>query len=59
MMRREQDSKGYVARNLGSFLHTQIERSFLGDNVDFSLCRYLRRGRCRAGYFIQKEMEYF
>lgn len=59
MMRREQDRKGYVARNLGSFLHTQIERSFLGDNVDCSLWLPPEEGGAEREYFIQKEMEYF
>ena len=35
--KQEQDSKGYVARNLGTFLHTQIEQSFLGEIPESSM----------------------
>lgn len=55
----EQDNKGYIARNLGTFLHTQIERSFLGDIPESSMLLAPEQGGEGRAYSIEKEMEYF
>lgn len=59
LKRREQDQKGFVARHLGTFLHTQIERSFLGDMVSSSMRLAPEGGGEEMEYGIEKEMEYF
>lgn len=59
-MCRDQDAKGYIARNLGTFLHTQIEKSFLGEPIETHLYLEAAEGLVAARNFdIRTEMRYF
>lgn len=58
--RLEQDAKGYVARNLGTFLHTQIEKTFLGEPTETLLQLAADEGLHSPKEFdIHTELSYF
>lgn len=53
-----QDRKGFIARNLGTFMHTQIEHFFLGEPVEEQML--LSEGDEEPqSYSIAKEITYF
>lgn len=54
----EQDRKGFVARNLGTFMHTQIENFFLGQPVESHML-LSKEGEEPQAYSIEKEIAYF
>lgn len=54
----EQDHKGFVARNLGTFMHTQIENFFLAEPVTKSMTLAEVDGSEKE-YSIAKELNYF
>lgn len=55
---REQDQKGFVARNLGTFMHTQIENFFLGHVAQKEMSLVHEDG-IQSNYSIEKELHYF
>ncbi|MDO5017003.1 MAG: hypothetical protein Q4E10_01410 [Porphyromonas sp.] len=59
LKKREQDTKGFIARNLGTFMHTQIEKSFLGEPVEHAMELLLEEGEAPKIYDIQTELAYF
>lgn len=54
-----QDAKGYVARNLGTFMHTQIEKSFLGEPTETMLELKSEEDGVHQICDIHTEMSYF
>lgn len=54
----EQDHKGFVARNLGTFMHTQIENFFLGKEVTNEMKLEDEHG-VKHSYSIRQELNYF
>lgn len=54
----EQEQKGFVARNLGTFMHTQIENFFLGEMMEYILNLDMEDGTEKS-YSIEKELCYF
>lgn len=55
----EQDKKGFVARNLGTFMHTQIERHFLGEPFESMVSLEPEGGGSSEEYDIHTELRYF
>lgn len=55
----EQDKKGFVARNLGTFMHTQIERHFLGEPYESMISLEPYGDSAAEEYDIHTEIKYF
>ncbi len=58
-MCKAQNTKGYVARNLGTFMHTQIEKSFLGEPTETIMTLDSAEDGVHKTCDIETEMKYF